>query len=812
MGTRISLSTFLQLVVLLGLTSAVPHSTPYSLQAAVDALHRRESQLSSADERGRETNFDDSEGLGHRALSHVLSNYLARDNFDQRLDERNMGDDYLPEFDERDQFFDDDEYGPDDKKKKRSMFREREEQQPSVFREREYGHPSTLDEDFLREMDRERNIDRDQKYHALIKQLWGKYKHDDEDLERQLLRNEYLHARGPPEDDDNYPDMSEEEDDYYKKKRSMKRKRMMFAPMFGYPSAITAGYYGGGPAMAPGPVVYDKKKKRGYPILPWLPASRKKRFPVAKRSPAPDEFQGMTDEKVARDLKEIFGGSEFDDKKKKRSSGVLFGLDKKRSVPEETEEDKKKRMAVKKSENLEEEKKKKSVKKSVEEEDKKKRTVKKSEDFGDDDDKKKRAKKDEFDDSNDDDDKKKKRAKKDEIIDDSDDDKKKKRSVKRKRNTDCDEDYCEPHDHYVDSEEDESEDSDEMEDDGDEDNEDDEERRRRKKKRDVKKRKRANMEILREEQIIPGDLMDMKKRDINWAKTWGVDRRKKSSGSSSRDYPLSFYKNYEQNRRQNLDLSKIDNMDQKLKTIEDLLIDETIKYTGAHEGIVEPEDIKELKDHVVSRLATAYNLEKMRHSLDKIKNNIENEDHLSRNEIPDDSDDKKAKRVAVKKEKVEFDHSGHKPEDEPKKVEHEEPENDMEDDEDKKKKKKKRNGLEDLLEESGVPLDTLEDQCTILDNLEKRCKGVDALSGDLHQELLPACGVHQLCYLCGTSQSECDFQYLADAETICGHHAGCQSAARSALMILRGFPSPTLGPRECAKNPCLYQALKDIGV
>lgn len=70
------------------------------------------------------------------------------------------------------------------------------------------------------------------------------------------------------------------------------------------------------------------------------------------------------------------------------------------------------------------------------------------------------------------------------------------------------------------------------------------------------------------------------------------------------------------------------------------------------------------------------------------------------------------------------------------------------DDDKKKKKKKKRNGIDDLLEEGGAALEALSDQCTILDNLEKRCKGVDALSGDLHQDLLPACGVHQLCYLC----------------------------------------------------------------
>lgn len=620
---------------------------------------------------------------------------MGRDELEQRFDERDMGDEYLPEFDDR-EFFDDlEEYGPEDRKRKRSMFREREEQQPSVFREREYGHPSTMDEDFLREMDRERNIDRDRKYHTLIKQLWGKYKHDDEELERQLLRNELEHTR-EMQDDDNYPDM-EEMDDYYKKKRSMKKKRMMFAPM------IAAGYYGQNGPMA-------QKKKRDYPLLPWLPATRKKRFPVAKRSPKPNEFREMTNEKVAHDLKEIFGDAD-DDKKKKRSSDDLFGMDKKRA--DETEEEKKKRLAAKKSGTVDEEKKKKSVKKSVEdEEEKKKRTVKKSETK-------------------------------------PKDEKKKKRSIKRKRNSDdnCDE-YCdEPHDHYADSEEEDSaeDENDEEEEDETEDNDDD----RRKKKRDIKKHK--NAEIFREEQVIPGDLMDMKKRDVaNWSRIWGMDRRKKSTGSSSRDYPLSFYKNYDDDRRKSLDVSKIENMDHKLKAIEDLLIDETIKYTGAHEGIVEPEDIKELKDHVVSRLATAYNLEKMRHALDKIKNNMEEEQHLEANEIPDESDDKKAKRVAVKKEKVEFDHSGHKPEDAPKKVVHEVPKNTMEDDEDKKKKKK-RNGIDDLLEENAAAefeAASLNDQCMILDNLEKRCKGVDALSGDLHQDLLPACGVHQLCYLC----------------------------------------------------------------
>lgn len=64
--------------------------------------------------------------------------------------------------------------------------------------------------------------------------------------------------------------------------------------------------------------------KRSMPMLPWLPASRKKRFPVTKRSPkviAPE-----TSEKVSQDLKGIFGALESektddsDSKKKKRSN------------------------------------------------------------------------------------------------------------------------------------------------------------------------------------------------------------------------------------------------------------------------------------------------------------------------------------------------------------------------------------------------------------------------------------------------------------------------------------------------------------
>jgi hypothetical protein len=70
------------------------------------------------------------------------------------------------------------------------------------------------------------------------------------------------------------------------------------------------------------------------PLLPWLPAQRKKRFPVAKRSPS-TSINNMVNiaskDKVSQDLSGIFGDNDKnsadnvndDKKKKKRSSNEM---------------------------------------------------------------------------------------------------------------------------------------------------------------------------------------------------------------------------------------------------------------------------------------------------------------------------------------------------------------------------------------------------------------------------------------------------------------------------------------------------------
>lgn len=76
-------------------------------------------------------------------------------------------------------------------------------------------------------------------------------------------------------------------------------------------------------------------------------------------------------------------------------------------------------------------------------------------------------------------------------------------------------------------------------------------------------------------------------------------------------------------------------------------------------GITSSDEIENLKNHIVSRLATAYSLEKMRKSLAKLREQRERTQHLDENEISDDDTHgaEKAKRVAIKKEKVDYDNS-----------------------------------------------------------------------------------------------------------------------------------------------------------
>lgn len=213
---------------------------------------------------------------------------------------------------------------------------------------------------------------------------------------------------------------------------------------------------------------------------------------------------------------------------------------------------------------------------------------------------------------------------------------------------DPDDDEDDDHEHDdVDSEDEHEHEHDHDHDhhDHDDDSSEEEDENDRKKKRAVSTK--STPEVVKDDQIIPGDLSDFKKkRGVSWDNYFGYDRRKKNGKYVSMIHaPVA---EDEKRKKKDFGPDKLDTMDAKLKNIEDLIIEETVKYTGAHEGATSPQEIQKLKDHVVSRLATAYSLEKMRQALDQLRDDVDAERHLLHNEIKPPSS-MKEKEVEVKK-------------------------------------------------------------------------------------------------------------------------------------------------------------------
>ncbi|EDW61624.1 neurofilament medium polypeptide isoform X1 [Drosophila virilis] len=787
---------FVEAVAILGLLGCIVLATPqrgaYSLQAAVDELHRREaakyplnapppSARFAADQLDDWDEDSDLFGTGtgnkyknrnrHR-INKALAKYLERENESY---EPGLGAPYDGyEFDdEREQQTNPSNLFVDEKRKRSSSpFRERDEQQyesgPSVFRERENlggnavaagGDPShsELTEQFLREIEEAGEHDRQERYKAALRQLWEKYQQQENELHGKVQDEEL------------------EEQQLFEQK-----KRMRVPP-----------YY------------LLMQKKRSYPVLPWLPynADKKKRFPVAKRA-AGESPLGKTDERVAQELSELFGRpldqqqqqQQLSEEKKKRSTEEQLKAAPTTLLPETAAT-----ATALGDMRLEINFQRVNVSNGLAKEPPPAQPAAPAQPA--------------------------KPAGTGEMVVHGHAGHHRKRSEHH-----SDEEYGEHDEHEGEGEGEESSDEDdhdefdeeeEGEADGEGDAADANERRR-------KKKRAASAKHMHGPGV--GHLMLRAKKSIDWSQYFGLDRKKKSDQmsegeSKKRRDEIGNNINSEgpdgeaHKKKRDIDPEKLESMDKKLQSIEDFIIDETIKYTGAHEGIKNQDEIRKLKEHVLSRLATAYSLEKMRRALDKLRQSVDAENHLLRNVIDSDSEENtldnnwtNKKRYSVRKELAE--------------EQSEEPQQQL---------KKKRSGymrypeqpntMDEALTMQGTPYETLNDaylgnknyiigsnQCPIIESMAERCRSVDLISGDLNQELMPLCGVHQICYLCGASQVACDYQYLAEADTICGSSNECQAAARSVLMILRGTPGRQLGPRECLKNPCLYRAMREIGL
>jgi len=72
-------------------------------------------------------------------------------------------------------------------------------------------------------------------------------------------------------------------------------------------------------------------------------------------------------------------------------------------------------------------------------------------------------------------------------------------------------------------------------------------------------------------------------------------------------YIRTYEKENEENEENNINLK-----DEKLMWLEDTLINDALKYTGANQGINDPEEINDVKNQVLANLNQAYYIEKLR--------------------------------------------------------------------------------------------------------------------------------------------------------------------------------------------------------
>lgn len=129
------------------------------------------------------------------------------------------------------------------------------------------------------------------------------------------------------------------------------------------------------------------------------------------------------------------------------------------------------------------------------------------------------------------------------------------------------------------------------------------------------------------------ETLGIKKKSIDWSDYFGLDRRKKSDNLDKEWLMERYHKavsmtakrstseNLYPQRQEKLDFkdvpskTKIKEIDEMLKEIEDSMIDDALKYTGSHQGVIENKQHQKVKDYLMAHLSGAYKIEKIRDAL-----------------------------------------------------------------------------------------------------------------------------------------------------------------------------------------------------
>ncbi|EFA11406.1 uncharacterized protein LOC103313041 [Tribolium castaneum] len=290
--------------------------------------------------------------------------------------------------------------------------------------------------------------------------------------------------------------------------------------------------------------------------------------------------------------------------------------------------------------------------------------------------------------------------------------------------------------------------------------------------------------------------LQIQKKSINWSDYFGLDRRKKSDDELDKqwlleryhkaialatkrnaEYPLQSFKNHDQPSKKESDKKnkseelKLSEMDAKLKNMEDTIIDDALKFTGAHEGATDSQEIQEVKDRVISRLAAAYSLEKMRRALGEYKLSVEKEKERLKQHKSDDYDISEEKRVAVPRKQAVDEEREKTPEGD----------NTI----------KCSQGDEDCEEQNyRAPSEVLEqtvfEECP---KVQRACNEVATVLGHYARVFETACNMHQMCLLCTNNSwfaptRQCNVLFLSKAFELCDGKQECQKEAQKSVRYL----------------------------
>ncbi|XP_014471643.1 PREDICTED: uncharacterized protein LOC106742847 isoform X2 [Dinoponera quadriceps] len=127
--------------------------------------------------------------------------------------------------------------------------------------------------------------------------------------------------------------------------------------------------------------------------------------------------------------------------------------------------------------------------------------------------------------------------------------------------------------------------------------------------------------------------VQVRKKSVDWSQYFGIDRRKKKAtfmagpGTQNQDdewilqrYYENMAENLKSKENENERKDKLEQMDSKLKYIKDLISDEPLRYADLEDET--EADLQKVKDKIMTRMAAAYSLQKMRKALSDLRSNV----------------------------------------------------------------------------------------------------------------------------------------------------------------------------------------------